>query len=63
MKLKKHVVQGKVVLRIGFVADSLPFTVTTQESATKPILKTTLVQGAYGNCKLCIVGSEKCLIN
>ena len=38
-------VQGKVVLRIGFVVDSLHLTVTTQESATKHILKTTLVQG------------------
>ena len=36
--------QSKVVLRIGFVADSLPLTVTMQESATKPILKTTLSQ-------------------
>ena len=29
--------KSKVVLRIGFVADSLHLTVTTQKSATKPI--------------------------
>ena len=39
-------VKDKVVSRIGFVADSLPLTVTTQESATKPIFKTTLVKDA-----------------
>ena len=46
----------KVVLRIGFVADSLPLkiTVRTKESATKPILKTNLFKareykvGPYG---------------
>ena len=39
-------VKDKVVLRIGFVANSLPFAVTTQESATKPIFKATLVKDA-----------------
>ena len=34
-----------VVLRIGLVADLLPSTITTQESVTKPILKTTLPNG------------------
>ena len=37
-------VKDKVVLRIGFMDDSLPLAVTNQESATKPIFKATLVK-------------------
>ena len=40
------VLETKIVLRIHFFAESLPLKIiaTTQESATKPILKTTLLE-------------------
>ena len=51
-------VKGKVVLRIGFVTNSLPFAVTTQESATKPILLTTLVFKLFFVDIFCKVDSQ-----